>query len=347
MVKKCRAAILEKIGEPLVVRELDLPDLHENHVLVKVLFSGVCRSQLMEVDGGRGVDPWLPHLLGHEGSGIVVDIGSNVKKVQVGDEVILGWLKGEGLDAPGAKYFYKEQVVNSGKVTTFSNYTIVSESRVFKKPNGMAMDAAVLYGCALPTGAGMVFNQARPRAGDTVAILGLGGVGYSSLLAVKSLGVEKIIAIDISNEKLDFAKSLGASHCLNSCDSEFISSFFEIVKDGVDICIESAGSIETIELGFSLIRFNGGRLYFASHPADGGYVRLNPHDMIRGKIISGSWGGGSNPDKDIFKIFNDFKNANINMSGMIAKRYSLNSINLALSDLREGKVFRPLIVMDH
>ena len=154
-----RAAVLEKLGQPLVIKNIELPPLLPGQILVKVLFSGVCRSQLMEVRGKRGNDPWLPHLLGHEGSGIVLAIGKDVTKVKIDDEVILGWIKGEGLDAPGAKYRCGKQIINSGGVTTFCNYTIVSENRLVKKPIGLEFDTAVLFGCALPTGAGMVLNE--------------------------------------------------------------------------------------------------------------------------------------------------------------------------------------------
>ena len=346
-ILKCRAAVLEKIGGPLVIRDLDMPKLHENQVLIKVMFSGVCRSQVMEVDGGRGSDHWLPHLLGHEGSGIVLNVGLNVKKVKKGDEVILGWVQGEGADAPGAIYTIDNQIVNSGKVTTFSNYTIASESRVYKKPNGLDLDAAVLYGCALPTGAGMILNQAKPSKESSVAIIGLGGVGYSALMAAKSLGVRNLIAIDISEEKLYVANKLGARHTFSASDSELPKKIFEITNGGVDICIESAGSIGTIEMGFSIIRHWGGRLYFASHPPDGEVIKLSPHDLIKGKQIIGSWGGGSSPDQDIKKIFKKFQLAKIDHSYLIAKRYSLEQINEAIDDLRQGKAFRPIIQMRH
>ena len=113
MIKTACAAILKELGRPLKIEQIELPELLTGQVLVKVLFSGVCRSQVMEVRGGRGSDPWLPHLLGHEGSGIVVAIGEGVTKVKAGDEVILGWVKGEGLDAPGAKYKCGDQLINS------------------------------------------------------------------------------------------------------------------------------------------------------------------------------------------------------------------------------------------
>ena len=149
--KVMQAAVLYEVNQPLKVVDLELPELEFGQVLVKVLFSGVCRSQVMEVSGARGQDPWLPHLLGHEGSGVVVSVGVDVNKVKPGDEVILSWIKGDGHDVSGAKYDVEDQVINSGAVTTFSNYSVVSENRVFLKPESLPFDQAALFGCALPT----------------------------------------------------------------------------------------------------------------------------------------------------------------------------------------------------
>jgi S-(hydroxymethyl)glutathione dehydrogenase/alcohol dehydrogenase len=166
-------------------------------------------------------------------------------------------------------------------------------------------------------------------------------------MAAKALGVKKLIAIDISEEKLVVAKSLGATHVLNPRNSQFMRNIANLTDGGVDFCIESAGTVETIELGFSLTRFNGGKLYFASHPPDGEVIRLSPHDLIKGKQIIGSWGGGSAPDRDIEKISTKFHIAKINYNPLITKRYPLELINEALKDLKEGRVFRPLIEMSH
>lgn len=347
MIKKAKAAILFALGEPLEIKEIDLPDLLPGQVLVKVLYSGVCRSQLMEVSGGRGVDTWLPHLLGHEGSGIVLEVGPEVRKVKVGDEVILGWVKGEGIDAPGAKYSCDGQIINSGRVTTFSNYTVVSESRIVKKPPKLKFDIATLFGCALPTGAGMVLNELSPKPTSVVTVLGLGGIGFSALMALKALNVQKIIAIDVSDEKLALAKKIGAKYIINSRNEDCQFALRNIANQGVDICIESAGTVATIELGFKLIRKGGGQLLFASHPPDGEKICLLPHELLSGKKIAGSWGGGTKPDIDIPKIYQIFSNANIPMGSLLSKRYKLEDINLALQELSTGQVFRPLIVMDH
>lgn len=347
MIKFAKAAILEELGAPLAIKEIELPQLAKGQVLVKVLFSGVCRSQLMEVRGKRGEDPWLPHLLGHEGSGIVEAIGDSVTKVAVGDNVILGWLKGEGLDAPGAIYKNGNATINSGRVTTFSNFTVVSESRLVKKPEHMAFDEAVLFGCALPTGAGMVLNELKPLVNSTVAVIGLGGIGISALLALRALGIRKIIVIDISDDKLDFAKQLGANYMFNSQDEDLYDSIMELTNGGVDYCIESGGHVNTIELGFSLIRKDTGVLIFASHPGHGEKISLDPHELISGKKIYGSWGGQSNPDNDVPMMHALFTKSNFSLSDLITKRYTLEQINDALDDLESGRVFRPLIIMQH
>jgi S-(hydroxymethyl)glutathione dehydrogenase/alcohol dehydrogenase len=346
-VKKTIAAVLTKLNEPLEIREIELPPLLKGQVLVKILFSGVCRSQLMEVKGMRGKDSWLPHLLGHEGSGVVVSVGEGVTKVKPGDDVILGWLKGAGIDAPGARYYCNNQVINSGRVTTFSNYSIVSESRLVIKPPSLSFEAAVLFGCAIPTGAGMVINQLKPKVNQSVLLLGLGGVGLSALMALSASGVKSIIAADVCTEKLNLAKKLGATHICNSSYQNFSRDILDLTDGGADICIESCGKVETIELGFSLIKRNGGTLLFASHPPEGEMIKLSPHDLISGKKITGSWGGGTLPDIDIPIIYGYLSKAKIQLDSLLTKKYSLNSINLALDDLDQSRVFRPLIVMDH
>jgi S-(hydroxymethyl)glutathione dehydrogenase/alcohol dehydrogenase len=342
-----KAAVLEELGKPLLIRDIDLPELSDGQVLVKVLFSGVCRSQLMEVRGGRGPDPWLPHLLGHEGSGIVLEVGPAVQKVKPGDEVILGWIKGTGLDAPGAVYRCGMHTINSGRVTTFCNYTVVSESRLVIKPSSLPFDTAILFGCALPTGAGMVLNELRPSVDNTVVVLGLGGIGLAALMTLKALGIKTIIALDVSESKLAFARQLGATHVFNSSAAECRQAILDLTNGGASICVESGGQVATIELGYSLIRKSGGRLLFASHPPEGEVIQLSPHELISGKQIAGTWGGATQPDQDIPRMHILFENAGIPLGTLLTKRYKLEQINEALDDLEVGRVFRPLIVMEH
>ena len=336
-----KAAILEKICAPLAIRNLNTRDLQKGQVLVKIFYSGVCRSQLMEINGKRGEDKWLPHLLGHEGSGVVLKIGEGVTRFKEGDEVIVTWLKTQGIDAPGAIYDGDGFAVHSGKVTTFSNYSIISENRLVHKPAGLDFDIAVLFGCALPTGAGMVINQLNLKIDSKVAVIGLGGVGLSALAALMAIGVKQIVVIDNSKDKLLHAKKMGIKKAISS------DHFNEIERD-FDYCFESAGSIESIEFGYSLIKTGGGKLVFASHPPQGEKIRIDPHELISGKEIVGTWGGdGSDPDLDTIKFYEVFKKSNFNLKSMLSKPYKLDDINKALEDLDSGVVMRPLIAMEH
>jgi S-(hydroxymethyl)glutathione dehydrogenase / alcohol dehydrogenase len=344
---KITAAVLSELNKPLVIKKLKSRPLESGQVLVKILYSGICRSQLMECNGLRGEDKWLPHLLGHEGSGIVQEVGPNVKKFRQGDEVILSWIKGSGIDAKGALYDSDSKVINSGQVTTFSNYSVVSENRLFKKPKHLDFDTAILFGCALPTGAGMVINETSVKKNSLFIVIGLGGIGLSAIAMLLSLKVKKIIAIDISSKKLELVKSLGISHTIDASKPNIQELVLEIFPYGAEYCIESAGKVSTIELGFSLLNRNKGKLLFASHPPEGEKIRISPHELISGKSIAGSWGGAIDPDRDIPILHHNFISANFPLNSLLTKPYSLLDINKALEDLKSGKVLRPLIKMEH
>ncbi len=344
--KVITAAVLVELGKDLEIKNITCPELHYGQVLVKILYSGVCRSQLMEARGGRGNDPWLPHLLGHEGSGIVIEVGEGVTKVKPGDSVILGWIKGAGIEAKNAVYYEGDAVINSGKVTTFSNYSVVSENRLVIKPKDLPYDLAVLFGCALPTGAGMVFNEIKPDRSNRVIVIGLGGIGISALLALKSIGVDTIIAIDKSVDRLLLAKKIGATHTFQSIDQGLTENIINSIG-AADYCIESGGTIESIELGYSLIRKFGGKLIFASHPPQGKKIQIDPHDLISGKEIAGTWGGAARPDIDIPRFYRQFAISKIELKDFFSKKYKLVEINDAMRDMESGEVVRPLICMEH
>jgi S-(hydroxymethyl)glutathione dehydrogenase/alcohol dehydrogenase len=348
MEKLINAYVLTEKNKPLQFFKLQIPELKFGQVLVKIEYSGVCRSQLMEKKGLRGKDKWLPHLLGHEGSGKVIKKGIGVKKIKNGDEVILTWIKSNGVNGKIPKYFTNQNIkVNAGKVTTFSNYAIISENRVIKKPKLMPMKYASLFGCAIPTGAGIVINQIKPKKTDVIIVLGLGGIGLSSIMALKALKVKKIIAIDIHKKKLNLAKKIGATDLI-LFDKKNIKEKVRKVCDnsGADYCIESAGTSSTIELAFSLIH-NKGKLIFASHPPKKDKIRINPHSLIVGKKIEGSWGGSTKPDKDIKKIFKLFLKNKVKYYLIAKKIYDFKNLNNALNDLDKGNVFRPIIKMSH
>lgn len=355
-----RAAVLVETKGRVELMDLKYPSLLEGQVLVKVAYTGVCQSQLMEVSGNRGEDKWLPHLLGHEATGKVIEVGAGVTKVKAGDDVILGWIKGAGKEAPGAVYQVTDDSanlavgakVNSGGVTTFSDFTVVSENRCTLLPAGIPLNVGVLFGCALPTGAGIVLNEIKPQAGQSIAVIGLGGVGLSALLMAKALGCSPIVAFDVEESKLKLAKELGADftyklpEALSGERERELSG--EVMKElqaraGFDFVVEASGQVRCIEFGFSLLRPQGGLCVFASHPKAGEKIQLDPYAMIQGRRIQGSWGGASSPDRDIPLMAKMYREGKLPLEKLLSRPYAFEEINQALEDLRLRKISRAIV----
>lgn len=345
-----RAAVLSRLGAPLdVVSGIRLTAPGRGQVLVKLAYSGVCHSQLMEARGQRGADPYLPHLLGHEGTGKVVEVGEGVTKVKADDLVILGWIKGAGLDGGGARYQCDcmTQPINGGGVTTFNEYALVSENRIVPLPDGVPLDIGVLFGCALPTGAGILTNDLRPPPGSSVAIFGLGGIGLSALMATLLFDCSLVIAVDVSAEKLDLARAFGATHVIDASLTDPVAMIRTLTDGrGADFAVEASGQARVIEQAFESVRRGGGTCVFASHPGQGERISIDPYELICGKQIRGSWGGGSHPDRDTPIFAALYRDGRLPLERLLSKRYPLGSINEALSDLEAKRVARPLIEID-
>jgi S-(hydroxymethyl)glutathione dehydrogenase/alcohol dehydrogenase len=340
-----RAAVLRRPGSDLEILEVRRPPLQTGQVLVRLNYSGVCRSQLMEVRGLRGEDPWLPHLLGHEGVGVVADVGPDVTKVKAGDRVVVGWMVGNGIDStPPVFVSSSGEPINAGRVTTFSEYTVVSENRVYHAPKEISDRDAVLFGCSLLTGAGMVLNETRLQAGQQVLINGAGGVGLAALLAATGLGVEVVVA-DPDPVKRSTALAFGATRVFDPSQPDDVQSFRVEYPSGVDVALDASGSVKAIEFAFSTLRYDGGILIFASHPPTGQLLRLDPHDLIRGRQIRGSWGGASHPDADIPALAQMIHKRDIDLSFLTPRTYDLGEVNQALADLADQRAMRPLLRM--
>ncbi len=297
----------------------------------------------------RGADAWLPHMLGHEASGVVEAIGHDVTKVRVGDRVILTWIRCSGIDAGGSTFESSIGLVNAGPVTTFSDFSVVSENRLVLLPDDVPMDLAVLFGCALPTGGGIVLNELKPTGGETLAIYGLGGIGLCALLvAAASARFSQIIAIDVMDDKLQFALELGATDAINA--ESVLSPITQILEltggRGVDFAIDASGKGTVIEGAFDAVRRQGGLCVFASHPPAGTRISLDPFEMINGKQIRGSWGGACEPDRDVPLFAEMYRVGKLPLEKLISTRYRLEQINDALTDLAAGRLLRPLIEID-
>lgn len=335
---KTKIAVLHKLKEPLKILEAEIPKLKRGQVLVKIKYSGICHSQINEIDGLRGEDRWLPHALGHEGSGEVVDVGEGVSKVEAGDRVVLTWIKSSGLEAEQIFYKSGNRIINSGPISTFAEFSVVSENRVVKIRGDIPLDIASLLGCAIPTGAGIVLNTLKAKASHSIVILGTGGVGLSAVMGASLADCHKIIAVDIIDEKLNIAKTLGANYTINANNEDVVGNVMKLTSGkGADFAIESAGIPKVMELGLSLIN-NKGTFVIAGNIKLGDRIRIDPFELIKGKRILGSWGGETNPDRDIPTYIRFYKEGKLSLDKLITRRFVFEEINKAIEDLREGKI---------
>lgn len=344
-MRTTKAAILSRINGPLEIDELIIPDLKRGQVLVKVNYSGVCHSQLNEIKGLKGEDKFLPHTLGHEGSGIVVETGPDVRKVKVNDPVVMTWIKGDGIEASSTQYRRPDNsVVNSGAISTFMEYALVSENRLVPVSEKMPLKEAALLGCAIPTGAGIAINTAGIKPGSSVAVFGIGGIGLSVILAAKMNEAADIIAIDVYDRKLNLAREIGATHIINASTQDVLETLRMLMDGrGVDFAIESAGQREAMETAFKSVKENGGLCILAGNLPAGQHISIDPFDLIKGKRIVGTWGGETDPDKDIPNYADLFLTGKLNLSFFTSHIYSLFDINNSFDDLASGKINRALI----
>jgi S-(hydroxymethyl)glutathione dehydrogenase/alcohol dehydrogenase len=344
IARQTEAAVLFELGKSLKLIPLTIPELKPGQVLVDMAYSGVCQSQLLEARGRRGPDRFLPHTLGHEGSGTVMEVGPGVTKVKPGDQVVLSWIKGSGADVPSTVYQSSFGPVNSGAISTFMRQTITCENRVTPIPPAMPLKEAALLGCAILTGAGIVMNTAKITAGSTVAVFGVGGIGLSAILASALIDLKMLIAVDVYDHKLAQAQKAGATNLINAQTQEPLAAIMQLTGGlGVDFAIEAAGQRVTMETAFQSVRANGGLCVLAGNLPFGERISLDPMDLIRGKRILGTWGGETNPDQSIPMFVSLCLEGKLRIGSLITHTYKLSETSQALDDLEAGQVGRALV----
>jgi Zn-dependent alcohol dehydrogenase len=346
--KTMKAAILVEQRKPLVVDIIELPSkLEIGQVLVKVHFSGICGSQIGEIDGAKGEDNYLPHLLGHEASGKVEAIGPGVKTVSPGDLVVLHWRKGLGIEGIPPEYKWRGMKLNAGWVATFNEYAIVSENRVTTIPSDSDLEVAALFGCAVTTGFGVVENNAEIRIGESVVVFGAGGVGLNIVQAAALVGAYPVIAVDLFDNRLELAKSIGATHLINANKEDAKLEIQKITsQEGVDVFIDNTGQPRIIELGYQITKPKG-RVTLVGVPRKGNGVNIYTLPLHFGKKISGSQGGEAIPNEDIHRYQNLYKAGRIKLRELLTERVVLKDINVAIENMRSGKTAgRCLICMN-
>ncbi len=340
---KTLAAILYKLNSPLALEEVEIPPLKTGQLLVKILYSGICRAQLNEIIGLKGPDRYLPHMLGHEASAVVQETGAGVTKVRKGDYVILSWIKGVGLDGFCTQYKKGNRRINAGAVTTFSEYSVVSENRVTKISRKIPPDVAAIVGCAVATGMGILHNTLPVKPGDSVVVFGVGGVGTSVIMAAKKIGCSKIIAVDISRRKLQLAKRFGAIHLIKANGSA-LARLRRIEPQGLDYAVDASGVKSAMEMAFETIKPKG-VCVIAGNLSKNEKIELHPFELIKGKKILGTWGGETLPDRDFPLYVRAYLKGELPLDRLITHCFKLKEINRAFDVLRKGEAGRIVLEM--
>ncbi|HAK51250.1 MAG TPA: alcohol dehydrogenase [Gammaproteobacteria bacterium] len=356
MPTPARVVVLPQETGPLDIIELELPDPAPYQVVIKQFASGICHSQLHQMHNPRET----PILLGHESTGSVLAVGSEVSHVAPGDTVLVTWVprnvtEGSRLAEPASLELPNGETAYSQNVFTWSDHTIADEQYVVKVSDDIDKEVTSIVGCAVMTGAGAVENTAAVKKGDSVAIYGVGGVGLSAVVAAKALGADPIIAVDLDEEKLAFARQFGATHTINAGDdnpiraiknlttSETKASITTRPVSGADFVFDCIGLKQTMEQIVPSARTGffgaepGGTAVLVGVPQT--TVELNAADILHSeKKFIGSIGGSCSPDRDFPRYLEWFEKGLLDLNALVTERYALDDINEASKALESGKV---------
>ncbi len=331
-----KAAVLEELNQPLTLREVGLTELRFGQVLVKVLVSGLCGAQLHEIKGHKGNGKFLPHLMGHEGCGIVEGVGIGVTTVKPGDKVVMHWRPGSGVESPFPSYTLDGKTISSGKVTTLSEFSIVSENRVtkidFKTPSVLA----AMLGCSLTTALGIIDNECELKFGESIAIIGCGGVGLNLIQAAKMKSASPIYGVDVNQNMFDISTQLGADCFVYDID---------YLPSKCDVIIDTTGIPDVISKAFERLK-PGGRLILVGQPAPDRIVCLpNAVSMFdgSGKSIRATQGGRTDPEKDIPRYINLALKGLLDYETLHTHTFSLDEVNEAFDLLKSGNAGRIMV----
>jgi len=374
---KIRAAVLSQMGtpgpyaktRPLTIEELDLAPPGYGEVLVKIEAAGLCHSDLSVINGDRPRP--LPMVLGHEAAGVVEQLGDGVTDLVPGDHVILVFVPSCGHCSPcaegrpalcepgfaansagtllgGARRLSRNGVPINHLLgcAAFAEYATVSRRSLVKIDKALPMAEAALFGCAVMTGVGAVVNTAQVRAGASTAVIGLGGVGLASVLGAKAAGARQIVAVDLSDAKLELAKSLGATHTFNAGAPDTVEKIREATSGGVEYAFELAGSARALESAYKITR-RGGTTVTAGLPPPTATMPLSPLNLVaEERTLKGSYIGTCVPSRDIPRYVALYQQGKLAVDRLMTGTLKLDQINEGFDLLHEGKAVRQVILFD-
>jgi S-(hydroxymethyl)glutathione dehydrogenase/alcohol dehydrogenase len=343
-----KAAILVELNQPLVVADIEpASPLAFGQVLVKVHYSGICGAQLNEIDGAKGPDKFLPHLLGHEGSATVLETGPGVRTVSTGDRVVMHWRPSDGLQCDPPAYTWDGRKVNAGWVTTFNDHAIVSENRVTKIAGDMDLRVAPLLGCAVTTATGVINRDAGVQIGQSVVVIGAGGVGINLVQAAQLVSANPIVAIDKVTSKLGWAQKFGATHTLAADPPETLATRIRDIvgAKGADVVIDTTGSARVIEMAYDVTHADG-KTILVGVPKKGDNISIYSLPLHFKKVLKGSHGGSAEPHVDIPRLVGLMKAGRMSLDGLVTHEFPLDEVNEAIAVVRRGEAGRVLLRMD-
>jgi alcohol dehydrogenase len=371
---KTRAAILSQMGlpapyvdsKPIRIEDVDLDGPEAGEVLVEMVGSGVCHSDLSVVDGSR---PWnVPLVLGHEASGIVRDIGPEVRELRSGDRVVFsympvcgacvlcaggrGWLCENGLAANragtllgGGRRFSRggDRLFHHLGVSGFAQFTVASQASLVKVDDDLPADLSALFGCAVMTGVGAVINTAKVEPGASVAVLGLGGVGLAAVMGAMAVGASEIIAIDLLDAKLEIARKLGATRTLDAGSADVVTAVKDLTRGGVQYAFECAGSPKALELAYQITR-RGGTTVTAGLPHPSKTITLSAVSLTaEERTLKGSYMGSCVPKRDIPRFIQMYRAGRLPVEALHTRSIRLDDLNEAFDVLSRGEAVRQVV----
>ena len=372
---KIKAAVLNKMGaeppyeksRPLSIEEFDLDDPGRGEVMVKIGAAGLCHSDLSVIDGNRPRP--TPMVLGHEAAGVVEKLGPGADDLKVGDHVVMVFVpscghclpcaegrpalcepgaaaNGAGTLLSGARRLHRSgsDVHHHLGCSAFAEYATVSRRSLVKIDTELPLDEAALFGCAVLTGVGAVINTAKVSAGSSVAVIGLGGVGLSSLLGAIAVGARRVVAIDLSDEKLGLARQLGATDTFNPSAANAVDEIKNATNGGVDFAFEMAGSVRAMDLAYKITRRGGTTVTAGLPPPTHTFALPQVNLVAEERTVKGSYIGTCVPSRDLPRYVELYRRGKLPVDRLMSGRLKLEEINLGFDRLHNGKAVRQVVM---
>lgn len=369
---KSKAAIAWGPNQPLSVEEVDVMLPRAGEVLVRIVATGVCHTDAFTLSGDdpEGI---FPSILGHEGGGIVEQIGEGVTSVEVGDHVIplytaecgeckfcksgktnlcqaVRETQGKGLMPDGTTRFYKDgqPIYHYMGCSTFSEYTVLPEISLAKVNKNAPLEEVCLLGCGVTTGMGAVLNTAKVEKGDTVAIFGLGGIGLSAIIGAQMAGASRIIGVDINESKYELAKKLGATDCINpnDYDKPIQDVIVEMTDGGVDYSFECIGNVNVMRSALECCHKGWGESVIIGVAGAGQEISTRPFQLVTGRVWRGSAFGGVKGRSELPEIVDRYMAGEFALDDFITHTMGLEDINESFDLMHAGKSIRTVIHFD-